>query len=145
MPSHRRRLPFAVIVPRPDRVRTLDGVAFGWLDAALHRTGWLRVLSLPALATYAFLCLVADRQGVSFYRRGRIGRELGLDDGEVASALARLIELDLVAYRPFRDGAADGFHQVLSLPEQGPPPWLPAELVQPCERLLQRQDAQADR
>jgi hypothetical protein len=144
MPSH-SRLPFEVIVPRPDRVRTLDGVAFGWIDAALHRAGWLRVLSPPALATYAFLCLVADRKGVSFYRRGKVGREIGLDDAEVASALARLIELDLVAYRPFRNGAADGFHQVLSLPEQGPPALLPAAILQPCDRLMQRQDAQADR
>jgi len=97
MPSHgRRHLPFEVIVPRPDRVRTLDGIAFGWIDAALHRAGWLRVLSPAALATYTFLCLVADRAGVSFYRRARIAHELGLDDGEVASALARLIELELV-------------------------------------------------
>ena len=146
MPSHgRRRLPFAVIVPRPGRVRTLDGIAFGWIDAALHRAGWLQALSPTAVATYTFLCLVADREGVSFYRRAKIGRELGLDDTEVASALARLIDLDLVAYRPFREGAADGFHQVLSLPEQGPPPLLSAELVPPLQHLLSRHDARADR
>ena len=146
MPSYgRRRLPFAVIVPRPDRVRRLDGIAFGWIDATLHRAGWLQALTPTALATYTFLCLVADREGVSFYRRAKIGRELGLDDQEVASALARLIELDLVAYRPFRDGAADGFHQVLSLPEQWPPPLLPAEIGPLCERLSLRHDAPAER
>jgi len=143
MPSHDRHRPFPVTVPRPDRVRTLDGIAFGWIDAALHRAGWLQALSPTAVATYTFLCLGADREGVSFYRRSRIGTELGLDDHEVACALARLIALDLVAYCPFRDGAADGFHQVLSLPLQGPPPLLPAEIVQPCERLSQR--AQAER
>jgi DNA-binding MarR family transcriptional regulator len=68
------------------------------------------------LATYAFLCLVANHEGVSFYRRERIGRELGLDDTQVHQALRRLEELDLVAYLPFRRGAADGFRQVLSLP-----------------------------
>ena len=141
MPSrHHRRPAIRVIVPRPDRVRTLEGIAFGWIDAALHRGGWLRVLSPPALATYTFLCLVANRAGVSFYRRDRIARELGLDDHELAAALTRLRELDLVAYQPFRPGATDGFHQVLSLPEQGPPALLPPELVLPCQHMAQRGD-----
>ncbi len=38
---------------------------FGWLDARLWRDGWLEVLTAEDLAVYAFLCLVADRQGVS--------------------------------------------------------------------------------
>lgn len=105
-----------VVVPRPDRVRTLTGTAFGWVAADLSRKGWLRVLSPEALATYAFLCLVADRQGVSWYGRDRIGRELGLDDRQVYLALSRLEQLDLVAYRPFRAGAPDGYRQVLALP-----------------------------
>lgn len=141
MPRHHHRPAIQVIVPRPDRVRTLEGIAFGWIDAALHRGGWLRVLSPQALATYTFLCLVGNRAGVSFYRRDRIARELGLGDKELADALTRLCELDLVAYQPFRAGAADGFHQVLSLPEQGPPALLPTELVLPCQRLAQRGEA----
>lgn len=114
---------------RPDRVRSLASVRFGWIDCELHQGGWLRALSAQAVAAYAFLCLAADRRGVSFYRRDRIGRELGLDDGEVHLALARLEQLDLVAYRPFRPGAPDGFRQVLSLPRGGPPPLLPPSLT----------------
>jgi hypothetical protein len=72
--------------------------------------------------------LAANRDGVSYYRRERIGRELGLDDAQVHRALRRLEELDLVAYRPFRPGAADGFRQVLSLPA-GQAPSLVNELV----------------
>jgi hypothetical protein len=141
MQRHGHRHPqIQVIVPRPDRVRTLDGIAFGWIDAALHRGGWLRVLSPEAIAVYTFLCLVADRSGVSFYRRARIARELGLDEIGIASALARLIELDLVAFQPFRQGAQDGFHQVLSLPEQGPPSLLPEELTAPLQRMSQKEN-----
>jgi len=111
----------SAVVPRPDRVRTIQGTPFGWLAAQLHRGGWLRVLTPEAVAAYAFLCLAADRNGVSYYRRDRISRELGLDDHDLHAVLARLEELDLVAYRPFKAGAADGYRQVLSLPP-GPPP-----------------------
>jgi len=124
-----------IVVPRPDRVRTLNRVAFGWLDARLHHDGWLRAMTPQALAVYAFLCLAADRRGVSFYRRDRIARELGLDDAELSSTLTRLRELDLVAYRPFRPGAADGFRQVLSLPADGPPPLIPDSALA-IERLV---------
>lgn len=111
------------VVPRLDRVRRLGpGVAFGWIDARLRRDGWLGALSPSALAAYVFLCLAADREGVSFYRRDRIAHALGLDDMEVARALRRLRDLDLVGYVPFSAHAVDGFHQVLSIPEGGPPP-----------------------
>ena len=36
-------------------------------------------------------------------------------------ALHNLYDLDLVAYKPFSRYASDGFHQVLSLPQDGPP------------------------
>lgn len=111
------------MVPWPDRVRTLRGTPFGWLDARLLRGGWLRVLPLEALAAYVFLCLAADREGVSYYRRARIGEELGLDDQQVYRALASLRELELVAYAPFHAGAPDGYHQVLALPSAAPKPW----------------------
>ena len=123
MPDRQRRS-LRIVVPRPDRVRTLDGIAFGWLDARLHHDRWLRAMTPQALCVYAFLCLAADHRGVSFYRRSRIARELGLDDSETSASLSRLRKLDLVAYRPFRSGAVDGFHQVMSLPLDGPPPLL---------------------
>jgi len=120
-----------VIVPRPDRVRRVGRIGFGWLDAGLIREGWLEVLATEELAIYAFLCLVADRQGVSWYRRRRIGDALGIPEAEVHAALTRLCELDLIAYAPFRPGAPDGFHQVLALPASGPP-----SLAEQLERLV---------
>lgn len=105
-----------VVIPHPGRVRRLEKTAFGWIDARVHRDGWIRLLSPDDLAVYMFLCLVANRDGVSFYRRDRIGVELGLSEHAVAVALKRLGTLDLIAYAPFHPHAADGFRQVLALP-----------------------------
>ena len=120
-----------VVVPRPERARNLgDAHGFGWLDARLHRQGWLELLGADGVAVYAFLCLVADRQGVSWYRRDRIRQALAIGEDSVWLALRRLAALDLIAYRPFSRHASDGFHQVLSLPPEGPPeamPWLDDE------------------
>jgi len=110
-----------VIVPRPDRVRHVGQAGFAWLDANLWRQGWLALLDGPTLAVYVFLCLVADHQGISWYRRGSMVNRLSLDEAQVNAALARLRELDLIAYAPFHANAADGFHQVLALPQEGPP------------------------
>jgi hypothetical protein len=110
-----------VVVPRPDRVRTLEGTAFGWLDARLWTERWLEGMTAEDVAIYVFLALVADRHGVSWWRRDRMARSLGLYVDDVDRALARLIALDLVAYRPFGPHAADGFHQLLGIPPGGPP------------------------
>lgn len=111
-----------VVVPEPGRVRSLESAAgFGWLDARLWRDGWLSVLTAEDVSVYAFLCLVADRQGVSWYRRDRIRAALGLEERAVWQALSRLEGLGLVAYRPFHAQAAEGFRQVLAVPAGGPP------------------------
>jgi len=123
--SRRQRKSVRVVVPEPGRMRGLGGAAgFGWLDARLWRDGWLEVLTAEDLAVYAFLCLVADRQGVSWYRRDRIRVALGLDEQAVWQALARLEALGLVAYRPFHVHASEGFRQVLAVPVGGPPPFV---------------------
>ena len=110
------------MVPKPERVRALGGAAgFGWLDARLVRDGWLGVMTPEDLAVYALLCLAADRQGVSWYRRDRIREALGIGERAVWRALDRLERLELVAYQPFHRNASEGFRQVLSVPVQGPP------------------------
>ena len=110
-----------VVIPRPDRIRRIGSAGFGWLDARLRTHGWLKLLSPQALSTYAFLCLVADRSGTSWYRRDRIQNELGLHEDQLHTALDRLLDLELIAYRPFGRHASDGFRQVLSLPEGAAP------------------------
>jgi len=122
MDGNHRRSRLRVIVPRPDRVRTLQGVAFGWIDARFQRDGWLMRLSPEALSVYVFLALAADRDGVSFYRRDRIREGLALGEAEVWEGLRQLEDLDLVAFAPFGLHACEGFRQVLSVPASGPPP-----------------------
>jgi len=72
------------------------------------------------VAVYLFLCLVANQQGISWYRRDRIREALNLGEEETRRALARLCELDLVAYLPFGRYDSEGFRQVMSLPSSGP-------------------------
>lgn len=109
-----------VIVPKPNRMRQLRGQGFGWLDARLHKRAWLSILTPEQIAAYTFLCLVANPQGVSWYRKDRIRAAMCIDEHALRQALYKLYDLDLVAYKPFSRHASDGFHQVLSLPTDGP-------------------------
>lgn len=104
------------IVPEPLRIRRISG-SFAWLDHRLVRDDLLEQLSLLEIAVYVFLVLVADRNGVSFYRKDVISRKLGIDWSQFEEAKARLLERGLIAFRPFTKGDVDGFYQVLPLPE----------------------------
>lgn len=103
--------------PHPNLNRSPTGCAFGWLDARLLHDEWLARLGPDATATLTFLALAADRRGTSFYGRERMGRTLGLSRERMDRALARLLELRLVAQRPWRTGHPDGVWQLLPLPE----------------------------
>lgn len=106
-----------VVVPRPERMRLLERArGFGWLDARLVRDGWVSAMTPAELAVYSVLCLVANREGVSWYRRDRLLAMLSIEERELWRALGALEELDLVAYRPFHRNASEGFRQVLSVP-----------------------------
>ena len=111
---------YRVVIPRPERMRRFASSGFGWVDARLLKDGWLKVLTPEEVAVYLFLCLVANQQGISWYRRDRIREALNLREEETRRALARLCELDLVAYLPFGRYDSEGFRQVLSLPPSGP-------------------------
>ena len=98
--------------PRPlrlDRVRRLEK-PFGWVPFRLLTSGLLAEPSAEATLLYFFLCLVADRQGLSFWSAERLSRQLGLSPGTLALGRAELCERNLLAF--------DGWlYQVLSLPE----------------------------
>jgi len=104
--------------PRPELVRRPSGL-FGWLDARLLWEDWLARLGPDATAALVLLALAADRRGASFYGRERMAVALGLTRSRVDRALARLLELDLVAHRPWREGLPDGVWQLLPLPASG--------------------------
>ena len=94
---------------RPDRKRTMEK-PFGWVPFRILTSGLLTELTPSGKLLYFFLCLVADRYGVSFYGQKRLIGLLGLPEGEFARARTELCRFDLLAF----DGRV---YQVLSLPE----------------------------
>jgi len=101
--------------PFPSLERRPSG-AFGWLDARLLHDRWLEDLGADATAVLVLLALAADRRGASFYSRERMARLLSLDLYRTDKALDRLIEVKLVAHKPWREGTRDGVWQLLPVP-----------------------------
>jgi hypothetical protein len=89
------------------------------LDARLLQEDWLSRFGSDATAVLVLLALAADKRGSSFYGRERMAVALGLTRSRVDQALARLLELGLVAHRPWREGLPDGVWQLLPLPSSG--------------------------
>jgi hypothetical protein len=93
----------------PTRVRTLPR-HFAWIDHRLRDR--LRDLNLEAIALLFFLHLAADKTGCSFWADATIAKKLGLREGDVVHARARLVAQGLVAYR---------YPLYQLLPVEGPP------------------------
>lgn len=113
--------------PRPDLVRRPGG-PFGWLEARLLHDRVLARLGSDATAVLVLLALAADRRGASFYGRERMAGLLGLDRPAVNRALKRLLDLGLVAHRPWRPGHVDGVWQLLPVQQPSPLRTGPASL-----------------
>jgi hypothetical protein len=106
-------------VPRPDRIRRIRG-SFSWIDHRFIRDGHMEKLTRDEIALYAFLVVVGNRDGVSFYRMEKICEHLSyMDWGDFQKARDRLIALGLIAFRPFSPHEPNGFYQVLSLDPRG--------------------------
>jgi hypothetical protein len=106
-------------VPQPSRVRKIEG-SFAWIDHRLLRAGYLAVMSHHEQALYLFLALVADRNGVSFYRKEKICDCLALDDAQFQVARDRLVDLGLIAFEPYTVLSPNGFYQVLPVDGTAP-------------------------
>jgi hypothetical protein len=105
------------VPPRPELERQPRG-AFGWLDAALLHDGWFAETGPHAAGVLVLLALAADRRGASFFSRDRMARALGMSRHEVDAALQRLLDVGLVALRPWRSGGLDGVWQLLPIPQR---------------------------
>lgn len=103
------------IPPHPDLLRTPPR-SYGWLDARLLRDEWLGRLGVEAVAVLTLLALAADGRGASFYRRETMALALSLPRRELDRSLDRLLELGLVAQRPWTHGHIDGVWQLLPVP-----------------------------
>jgi hypothetical protein len=103
----------------PQRTRTIPA-SFAWIDHRLRSEGILPRMRPEDLGLYLFLTLAADQQGLSCWRLDRVEQALPCFDRHTLwDARSRLIQLDLIAYRPWRMGDPDGCYQVLSV--QRPP------------------------
>jgi hypothetical protein len=104
-------------IPQPQRVRRITR-SFAWVDHRLLRSGFLQVMTHQDQSLYLFLNLVADRNGVSFYRKEKVCDLLDLDFGQFEVARDRLIHLGLLAFAPYSALTVNGFHQVLPVDGQ---------------------------
>lgn len=107
------------VPPHPEQIRRPEG-SFGWLDARLLHEGWLDRLGPERIAVFTLLALAADRTGSSFYGRESMARLLGMPRADLDEALQRLLELKIVAHRPWSTGHIDGVWQLLPLPKSQP-------------------------
>ena len=99
---------------RPNRIRTVER-PFAWIPCRLLINGLFADMSDQAKLLYTFLCLAADRKGLSYYGDKRIQSNFQLKPDSIDDARNELIHKDLIAY--------DGSHyQVLSLPSTKPEP-----------------------
>jgi len=108
------------VPPHPELQRRPTG-AFGWLEAELLHGGVLAELGAHATAVLVLLALAADRRGASYFGRDRMAMALAMDRHDVDQALQRLLDLELVAFRPWRNRARDGVWQLLPPKRKLPP------------------------
>ncbi len=80
---------------RPDRVRRIDG-SFAHLPHRFLREGFWATLTHEEMLAYVLLVLVADRQGMSFYRDDRLAAILRLVLDDFLAARAGLLVGDRI-------------------------------------------------
>ena len=124
-------------IPQPDRVRKIEK-SFAWVDHRLMRHGYLAAMTHQDQSLYLFLVLVADRHGVSFYRKEKICDLLGLDFQQFEIARDRLIALKLIAFEPYSMGSPNGFCQLLPVDDRLSNGSLFADQSQPVQALHQQ-------
>ena len=103
-----------VHIPQAQSIRKIQG-SFAWVDHRLLRGGYLTILTHEDQVLYLFLVMVADRNGVSFYRKEKICDTLDLDFQQFEIARDRLIEFNLIAYQPYSILSPNGYYQVLPI------------------------------
>jgi hypothetical protein len=104
-------------IPESQRVRRITH-SFAWVDHRLLGSGFIPVMTHQDQSLYLFLTLVADRNGVSFYRKESVCDLLGMDFGQFEVARDRLIHLGLLAFSPYSALTVNGFYQVLPVDGQ---------------------------
>lgn len=126
--------PLPILVPQ--RMRTIPQ-SFAWIDHRLRSEGFLPRLRPEDLGLYLFLALAADQQGLSCWRLDRVQKSLPcFDHHSLWDARSRLVDLGLIAYRPWNSGDPDGCYQILSV--ERVPDLVSSELKQLMSNVFQR-------
>jgi hypothetical protein len=106
-------------IPQPQNIRKIKS-SFAWIDHRLLRNGFLQIMTHQDMALYLFLVLVADRNGVSFYRKEKICDALSFDFRQFEIARDRLINFKLVAYEAYTVLSPNGYYQILPIESKAP-------------------------
>ncbi len=104
----------------PSRLRRPSGrFGWGWVDRRIMRAGYLTPMSQTEVVVYFFLCLVADRHGMSWYGPRSLSQLVKHSPDQIREALIALARRNLVAF-------AGRFVQVLDVEVTVPEPADPA-------------------
>jgi len=106
-------------MPHPKKIRKIES-SFAWIDHRLVRNGYLQVMTHDDMVLYLFLILVADRNGVSFYRKEKICDAVSLDFSQFEIAKDRLINMKLVAFESYSVLSPNGYYQILPIENKAP-------------------------
>jgi len=106
-------------MPQPKKIRKIES-SFAWIDHRLVRNGYLQVMTHDDMVLYLFLILVADRNGVSFYRKEKICDAVSLDFSQFEIAKDRLINMKLIAFESYSALSPNGYYQVLPIETKAP-------------------------
>ena len=106
-------------IPQPKNIRNIKA-SFAWIDHRLVRNGFTEVMTHQDMVLYLFLVLVADKNGVSFYRKEKICQAVSLDYNQFEIAKDRLINMKLVAFEGYSVLSPNGYYQVLPIETNAP-------------------------
>ena len=106
-------------IPQPKNVRNIKG-SFAWIDHRLIRNDFIKVMTHQDMVLYLFLILVADKNGISFYRKEKICEAVSLDDDQFAIAKDRLINMNLIAFEGYSMLSPNGYYQILPIETKAP-------------------------
>jgi len=106
-------------IPQPKNIRNIKG-SFAWIDHRLMRNGFLEVMTHHDMVLYLFLILVADKNGVSFYRKEKICEAVSLDYSQFEIAKDRLINMKLIAFESYSVLSPNGYYQILPIENNAP-------------------------
>ena len=106
-------------MPQSQKIRKIES-SFAWIDHRLVRNGYLQLMTHDDMVLYLFLVLVADRNGVSFYRKEKICDAVSLDFSQFEIAKDRLINMKLIAFKSYSVLSPNGYYQVLPIESKAP-------------------------